>query len=258
MKNLQESWLEGETPATPPDNCMTGAIQLARCYFSDWREQEVRNLWHEIEFLIEDFIESTGRKSFLTNPITILSGCVMIFRESFKSFQAKWLPKFESITLAKTQIVTIPEVMLASFILKHAAENNIQAVLDACIPLINAHNDAYSRTANAPQLKKSVISEQNKKNAKASRKSNIRILIETILSKDVTIHFNSILNRLKNQTINDKEICLIETIVNGKNGYVAYHLNKNIRSNKTIKTITMRNFETTISKIRSNIKNKLP
>src|SRR3990167_10379459 len=103
MKRLKKSWLLGETSPTSKEHRILGAIQLARMYFEGWTEHDVRELWKELNALIKDFLQKTGKKSALTNPIIILQDQLIMMCDQYNNFKEKWVDKFQNIALAKIQ-----------------------------------------------------------------------------------------------------------------------------------------------------------
>lgn len=237
MKTLKESWLNGTPKKKYINFLMGGPLPTARSYFKNWTDREIKEFWHDLEKILKGFINTIGKKSYLTNPLTILaSDSLLSVYKPFSDFYAKWIRKMERIE-SNGEPIYLSKILLSVYLLKKAADEKISEVIDISDRL--STKNLYE--INLKSEGKKAISAQNKRNAKYSKKSILRQKIEsTSHIKRKKVNYMIIISELNK--LDGVRIKIIENDITFK---------IKTKNNKIIgDTISLKNFIKLVSKIK--------
>lgn len=207
MRNIKKYWLSGDLAAKPNRISLMGALYVAREYFKGWKEKEIKECWNDLNIILKQFIKEIGRKSYQTNPITILSNEFMLNNfKPFEIFYNKWSIKFEKIKLHDDHPVYLANILLAVYLIKSAAQHNKEHVVI----------DAYDRLRLVENTSRIIIKAKKeslplhcKSIATRKRHSTLNLVIIKILKTNSKMQWKQVLSILKtyvNVQLNIKDI----------------------------------------------------
>lgn len=192
---LNDSWLYGKWSHHYPEHLLNGPMDVARAYFNSWDEIKVRQCWQELEIALLEFINTDGKRSYLTNPITVLANDGILLKyKYFQKFYAKWLSEFNKINL-NGQKIYLSNVLLALYLLKNAADGNISITID----IYDRIADKELIQLNASFTGKKAIADQNRMSAKADRRSTLRKTIDEYFKHNPKTNYKIVLKYLQSQ-----------------------------------------------------------